>query len=98
MAGLWDVWTKPEEDELYSYTIITTLPNAQLESLHNRMPVILEGSELDVWLHTDEFEPERAITLLKPYPEPLEVYPVSRLVNSPMNNSPECIRPIDVVG
>ncbi|MEE9167741.1 MAG: SOS response-associated peptidase [Candidatus Neomarinimicrobiota bacterium] len=92
MAGLWDIWTSPEGDELRSYTIITTEPNSQLESIHNRMPVILQTSDLDLWLRTDEHRPNEAITLLKPYEGQLEIFPVSNFVNSPGNNSPECIQ------
>lgn len=94
MAGLWDIWSNPEGDELLSYTIITTQPGKELASIHNRMPVILESSTLDIWLQTDKYSSERAITLLKPYPGELEVYRVSRYVNSPNNNSPLCIQPV----
>lgn len=95
MAGLWDVWRAETDEELYSYTIITTEPIPELESIHNRMPVILESSCLDTWLQTDRHGPESAVNLLKPYPGELEAYPVSRFVNSPLNNSTKCIRPIE---
>lgn len=50
MAGLYDVWTNEGGDKLYSYTIITTAGSKQLEWLHNRMPVILQGADIDRWL------------------------------------------------
>ncbi len=40
-AGLWEHWTAPDGSEILSCTIITTQPNSLLESIHNRMPVIL---------------------------------------------------------
>lgn len=92
MAGLWDIWSGPEGDKLHSYTIITTEPNSQVEPIHNRMPVILETRDLDPWLRTDEYGPEEAVTLLKPFVGQLEIFPVSTFVNSPTNNSPECVQ------
>ena len=41
MAGLWEAWKSPDGEWLHSCTIITTEPNSLMESIHNRMPVIL---------------------------------------------------------
>jgi putative SOS response-associated peptidase YedK len=41
-AGLYDIWVNPEGREVYSFTIITTQPTANLQPIHNRMPAILE--------------------------------------------------------
>src|SRR5512141_1460396 len=40
-AGLWDEWQAADGSPLRSCTIITTSPNPLMESIHNRMPVIL---------------------------------------------------------
>lgn len=93
-AGLYEIW-KNEEQVLPSFTIITTKPNAVMENIHNRMPVILpsdvERRWLDQSLDTDELK-----TLLKPYPkDDLHAYPVSRLVNNPKNNQPEVLQPVE---
>jgi len=39
-AGLWDYWS-PDGTVLESCTILTTTPNALLQDVHDRMPVIL---------------------------------------------------------
>lgn len=91
MAGLWDMWRDPQGQELYSYTIVTTEPKAEIAFIHNRMPVIVEMSNLDTWLQTEAFGVEEAVGLLKPYPGDLEAYPVSTYVNSPGNDSPVCV-------
>ena len=36
-AGLWDVWRDVEGEILHTFTIITTVPNALLRRIHNRM-------------------------------------------------------------
>jgi putative SOS response-associated peptidase YedK len=91
-AGLHDVWRDPEGEEIASYTIITTTPNALLAPIHDRMPVILRPADQDAWLDPDETEPEPLLALLKPYPaRAMVAYPVSRAVNSPRNDGPELL-------
>lgn len=91
-AGLWDTWINPEGDELHTFTIITTQANELIQPVHHRMPVILAQEHEDVWLDPDNRDTQRLTALLKPYPtEEMEAYPVSTLVNSPKNDSPECI-------
>ncbi len=94
-AGLWESWRQAGDDtSLQSCTIITCPPNERLERIHDRMPVILEAAEYDVWLSPEEQAPAELNHLLKPYPaEEMTAYPVTRLVNQPKNDSPECILP-----
>lgn len=49
-AGLWEEWRQPDGEPLRSCTIITTTPNAVMEPIHNRMPVILGADAWDEWL------------------------------------------------
>jgi len=50
-AGLFDIWEEPvSSKEVYSYTIVTTEPNEIVKPIHDRMPVILEKKNEDVWL------------------------------------------------
>jgi putative SOS response-associated peptidase YedK len=43
-AGLYDVWAKPDGEELYTFTILTKDADEFMAHLHDRMPVILERS------------------------------------------------------
>lgn len=94
MAGLWDRWTKPDGETVYSYTVITTSPQTELAFIHDRMPVILKKTDLDRWLQTVNNPTSAVLPLLRPYGEMLAAYPVSTLVNSPANNNPDCLRPL----
>ncbi|KAI0892330.1 DUF159-domain-containing protein [Annulohypoxylon nitens] len=98
-AGLWDVVQyENEEQKLYTYTIITTSSNKQLNFLHDRMPVILDnGSEdLRTWLDPKRHEWSKELqALLVPFQGELDVYPVSKDVGKVGNNSPTFIVPID---
>jgi len=62
--------------------------------IHNRMPVILPVGARDRWLDPAADEAELRGLLVPLPPEHLEAYEVSTLVNSPRNDSPECVRPI----
>ena len=98
LAGLWETWqSKDMEEPLRSCTIITCPPNALLEEIHHRMPVILPQDAYEEWLAA-EAQPSSALqSLLVPYSdEEMEAYPVSRFVNRPTNNSPECIAPFEI--
>ncbi|KAL7622943.1 hypothetical protein AAE478_006622 [Parahypoxylon ruwenzoriense] len=90
--------TTDEEHKLYTYTIITTDSNKQLDFLHDRMPVILEnGSEaIHTWLDPKRHEWSKELqALLKPFDGELEVYPVSKDVGKVGNDSPTFIVPIN---
>jgi putative SOS response-associated peptidase YedK len=50
LAGLWDVWWKPDGKRVKSFTIITTEPKELVRPIHNRMPVILQPEDEDQWL------------------------------------------------
>lgn len=94
-AGLWDTWTSPEGKKISTCTIITTEPNEFMKKIHNRMPVILPKEYIDTWLDRSIENEQQVLPLLKPYPEKeMDAYEVSRVVNSPKNNSPECIENI----
>ena len=95
MAGLWDIWKKPNGENIFSYTVITTKPNPSIEEIHHRMPVILDAKSLNPWLKVRNTTIADAIKVLKPYDQNLISYEVSRMVNSPKNNRPECILPIN---
>jgi len=97
IAGLWEKWTDRETGEVVeSCTILTTEPNEKLAELHNRMPVVLDGGGTDVWLSSERLEAELK-ALLRPAPDEWFVMnAVSTQVNSPANEGPALIEPIDV--
>lgn len=98
-AGLWERWrgTKTLGGEpLESCAIITTSANAEMKSLHDRMPVILSPIDYSSWLDPTEADVEKLKSLLEPAPaSELRVRPVSAIVNNPRNDSPECLAPLE---
>jgi len=85
MAGLWSRWNDAEGKNIDSFSIITTGANRLMQPIHHRMPVILGFREYKTWLGSTS--PETLLSLLKPYPEDrMKAFPVSNLVNSPLND------------
>jgi putative SOS response-associated peptidase YedK len=94
-AGLWDHWQSPDGTVIESCTILTTRANALLQPIHERMPVILDPRDLNLWLNPVISEIERLKYLFDPYPaEKMAMHPVSEMVNSTRNDTPECILPV----
>jgi len=97
-AGLWDRWVNKEDerDIILSSTIITTEPNQLVAGIHNRMPVILHPDFYELWLNPHEEPPDTLSTCLKPYNAfEMEAYRISKAINSPANDSPDCIQSLD---
>jgi len=98
MAGLFDRWSHPDGSLILSYTILTTAPNALMEPIHNRMPVILDEEGASRWLDKDE-DPEGLTELLKPFPEEeMHAYEVSKAVGNVKNDHEGLIAPIGSQG
>ena len=95
-AGLWERWSDPIEGYLVeSCTIVTTMANERLESIHDRMPVIIDPSDFDAWLDTSG-NPAIAQALLAPYPaERMSACPISRRINNVKNDDPACLEPLE---
>lgn len=94
-AGLWELWEGKDGAVLESCTLLTTEPNELMSPIHNRMPVILDRKAYDLWLDPEMREPDPLKALLRPYPaERMTAYPVSSLVNSPANDTPEVLEPV----
>jgi putative SOS response-associated peptidase YedK len=94
-AGLWESWKTPEGEAVETCTILTTSSNKLIEPLHDRMPVILHPEEYQLWLDRETTDPNKLKSLFHPYPAGLmEIYPVSRLVNSPRNDTSDLIEPV----
>lgn len=95
-AGLYDVWKdKTNGNEIHSYSIITTVPNTIVGKYHDRMPVILEKEDEDIWLNPDIDETDKLRPLLKPFPDnKMEEWQVGAEARNPRNDYPEVIEPL----
>lgn len=94
-AGLWDRWKNPSGQWIRSCSILTTTPNAVASTVHDRMPVILERGDYDLWLDPGMTNVEAVSEMLKPCDARwMRCYPVSTRVNQVQNDDAECARAI----
>jgi putative SOS response-associated peptidase YedK len=66
IAALWEGWRAPDGNWLRSCTLLTTAPNALLEPIHDRMPVILAADSYALWLDPAVRDLERVKPLIAP--------------------------------
>ena len=96
MAGIWDTWRTPQGNELVTFAILTTKPNEEMKTVHDRMPVILSTEQAQKnWL--SELTLEQTLDMLQTLGEgQLDIFPVSEKVNSPSYNEAELYQPIQL--
>lgn len=96
MAGIWSVWKDPETGLwVPSAALITTSANGTVGRIHDRMPVLLPRDVWALWLDPTLADPAELQGLLVPAPDDvLAMHPVSKLVNSVRNDSPELLTPL----
>jgi len=90
-AGLWERWKEPSGAWLKSFSILTTTPNAVTSGVHDRMPVILDRADYDLWLDPGMTKAGELVGMLRPLPaELMRSYPVSSRVNHVANDDEAC--------
>lgn len=92
MAAIYDTWIAPDKSKVSSCSILTTTANSVVAPIHDRMPVLLNKQDEQLWLDRSLQSSELLLPLLKPYPaEEMEAYPVSPKVGNARAESPSFI-------
>jgi len=93
MGGLWESWRDPAGELLRSFCVVTTAPNALMQPIHDRMPVIVARADWESWLSPINEDPA---DLLAPFPaERMRAWKVSRRVSSAREEGPALIAQVD---
>ena len=85
-------WEKGD-DKIETCSIITTLADAFMKPIHDRMPVILSKDQEKRWLEAYELQEIESILKVK-REYGLKAYEISRRVNSPSNEGPDILSPV----
>ena len=96
LAGIWDRWKNAIGNVVETCSILTTAPNSLLAEVHDRMPVILEPENYDLWLDPGFKDLDTLTAMLRLFDSSLmKRYPVSTLVNSPANDDSACAAEVE---
>jgi putative SOS response-associated peptidase YedK len=88
-AGLWDRWRSEDGEVIESCAILTTEANELLRPIHERMPVILQLEDHELWLDHDARTRGLLMDMLRPYPaSEMVAYPVGTQVNKIRSQGP----------
>jgi putative SOS response-associated peptidase YedK len=94
MAGLWETW-RGDEQELQTFTVLTTNAGDDLVDLHHRAPVILAAQNWQQWLERRPLTDDQLRELCGALPPgSLHYHPVSPRVNKPANDDPGCLEAV----
>jgi putative SOS response-associated peptidase YedK len=97
LAGLYESWQPEPGRWQRTFTILTTGPNALVEQLHDRMPVVLDDESADRWM-MPRTPVEELRRLMGPAPEGvLTMTPVSTRVNKVDNDDAGVLEPAESV-
>jgi len=98
-AGLWELWRGgPNVDDSdirhRSSTIITCAANADMENLHDRMPVILDDDAQQLWMSDTADEPALLDLLQPAQAGSVELFEVDPAVNNVRAEGAQLIQPV----
>ncbi|MEC9484494.1 MAG: SOS response-associated peptidase [Candidatus Izemoplasma sp.] len=93
-AGIYTDYEDRDGNSHFSVAIVTKNANKQMQSLHDRMPVIFTKEAAETWLRKDT-SIEALRSLIESDEVTLEHHPVSQRVNNVHNNTQENIQPIN---
>jgi putative SOS response-associated peptidase YedK len=96
MAGLWSRWRDASDgEEIWSCTVIVKDADDWYRQFHDRMAVLLAPGSHDAWLDPANKRGQLDLLNRSAYHEngELEFFPISRLVNNPSYDAPDCLEP-----
>jgi len=92
-AGIYEYWYDNTIGQtILSCALLTTQPNKKIETIHDRMPVILENKDWDTWLNLNSSYTELNKLYTPLSSNNVNITEVNDLVNSVKNDSIECIQ------
>jgi len=89
-AGIWEYWDHGEET-IYSCSIITTAANQLITPIHQRMPVIIDHKNINLWLDKQASAATTQQLLFADSYQNMQLKQISDWVNNPYHNDKNCL-------
>lgn len=95
LAGLYSSWMGPDGEEVDTVATITVPAGPDVDYIHDRMPAIMAGDQIDAWLDVRSTRFAEVEPFVVPQPAgSMASHPVSIRVNSAANEGPDLIAPV----
>jgi len=95
-AAIYETWMPPGGEPVTTCAIITTEANGVMSQVHTRMPAIVHEEDRATWLDPSVEDIDVLLPILRPYEDDMmEMFPVSDDVNSPANDHPGLVKPLN---
>jgi putative SOS response-associated peptidase YedK len=92
-AGIYESWyDNTLKKSILTCALLTTEPNDKIATIHDRMPVILESHEWELWLDNKSTYSDLNRLYMPLSSDMMRFFPVSDKVNSVKNDSIDCIK------
>ena len=97
LAGIWESGGR-SAGSVDTFVILTMPAAATIADIHHRQPLILDDEAMEAWLEPGPAPVDLIARATKEGGSVYERRPVSELVNSPGNDSPELLMPVMMTG
>jgi putative SOS response-associated peptidase YedK len=96
-AGIWETWPDRDGGEIDTACIMTTDANAEIASIHDRMPVVIRPEDFDRWLDAGKYRAEEVLDLMRPPADGFfEAIAVGPRINAAANDDPSLLEPQEI--
>lgn len=96
MAGIWNTVVQFDGTKVHTVAILTTKANDLMDSLHERMPVILDQEAEKIWLNPSIKDKNVLSKILLSYPSnQMKMYRVSKAVNTFKNQDASLLEELE---
>lgn len=97
MGGIWQSQVDAAGRVQCQCALLTTGPNDLMRPIHDRLPVILQPADWEIWLKSGTADPMSLDRLCRPLPAAwLACHPVSPRVNAVRNEGPDLVAPVEL--
>lgn len=87
-------FNKTLDTRTFAIVILAAVPN--IETIHDRMPVILKNEALAAWINPETSKADALVLLRQNRGTDLVFHPVGKAVGNVRNKGPELIDPIEI--
>lgn len=95
LAGVWSHWKGAGDDELWSCAVVVCDASRWYSRFHDRMAIVASPEIYEEWLDPARHTGQLDLFRRHPYPmsQEFKYFPISRLVNNPRYDAPDCLEP-----